>query len=348
MIAVDFFCGGGGLTRGLLNTGIDVLGGIDNCPEYKETYEKNNSCKFVRMDIQDVTKDIFLQEFPEIVGNESNLLLTGCAPCQPFSSQRREKTRHQDTNLLLEFGRLVDLIKPAYIFVENVPGLEKKGKEVLDAFLQVLQENRYLYSYRVVNAKNYGVPQNRSRLVIIASRTFQPHIPEGKFGKNGVPFRTVREAIEDYPPIEAGEIHEAVPNHEASPLSDLNIRRIKATPHSGGNRLDWPPDLVLECHRKGHTGHTDVYGRMDWDKEAPTLTSKCFSLSNGRYGHPDQDRAISLREAAALQSFDDGYVFFGNKTSIGRQIGNAVPVKMAEVLANYILHNAANAQLKEK
>jgi len=348
MIVIDFFCGGGGLTRGLINAGMIVLGGYDNCQDYKETYEKNNGCKFVSMDIRSVTKVQIYREFPEIKGNEDNLLLSGCAPCQPFSSQRRSENEHADVNLLIEFGRIVDTIKPAHILVENVPGLLGKGKTVIDYFISILDKNGYFYDYRIVNAKDYGVPQNRRRLVVIASRFFQPIIPAGMYGKGGLPYVTVRDAIAHYPPIKAGESHTTIPNHVASSLSKMNLKRIKATPHSGGDRRSWPLELVLKCHKNGHAGHTDVYGRMDWDKEAPTLTAKCYSLSNGRYGHPEQNRAISLREAAALQSFGDNYVFYGSSiVSIGKQIGNAVPVKMAEELAKYIRRNAKNTQLKE-
>jgi DNA (cytosine-5)-methyltransferase 1 len=347
MIAIDFFCGGGGLTRGLINAGITVFGGYDSCQDYKETYENNNSCKFVSMDIRNVTKKQIYQDFPDIKGNEDNLLLSGCAPCQPFSSQRRSKTEHADINLLIEFGRIINNNKPAHILVENVPGLLKKGKTVFNDFISILDNNGYFYAYRIINAKDYGVPQNRKRLVVIASRFFQPIIPKGKYGTDRFSYVTVRDAIAHYPSIKAGESDNAIPNHVASSLSEMNLKRIEATPHSGGDRRSWPQELVLECHKNGHTGHTDVYGRMDWDKTAPTLTSKCYSLSNGRFGHPEQNRAISLREAAALQSFNDSYVFNGNIASIGKQIGNAVPVKMAEELAKYILRSAKDNQSKE-
>jgi len=347
MIAIDFFCGGGGLTRGLINAGIEVLGGYDSCPDYKKTYENNNGVKFICKDVRDLKKKDIYKSYPQIKGNEDNLLLCGCAPCQPFSSQRHTNTIHKDINLLVEFGKIVDAIKPAHIFVENVPGIQKRGKRVLDQFISVLGENKYFYAYKVINAKNYGVPQNRQRFVLIASRSFQPIIPEGNYGTKENPYRTVKDAISKYPAIEAGTSDDSIPNHQAVSLSELNLERIRSTPHSGGDRRSWPRELILTCHSNGHTGHTDVYGRMDWNKVAPTLTARCYSLSNGRYGHPTQDRAISLREAAALQSFDDGYIFFGNLTSIGKQIGNAVPVKMAETLAKYILRSAQKAMLHE-
>jgi DNA (cytosine-5)-methyltransferase 1 len=347
MIAIDFFCGGGGLTKGLTNVGISVLGGYDNCQDYKETYETNNKCKFICRDIRAVDKTAVYEDFPEIVGNEDDLLLSGCAPCQPFSSQRRSKKEHVDINLLTEFGRIVASILPAHIIVENVPGLRGKGEKVLQSFLDTLSQIGYFYAYRVVNAKDYGVPQNRNRLVIIASRFFQPIMPEGAYGPGKFPYATVRDAIMNFPHIAAGAISESVPNHVASSLSELNMERIEATPVSGGDRRSWPSHLILECHKTGYSGHTDVYGRMDWEKVSPTLTAKCYSLSNGRYGHPEQNRAISLREAAAIQTFPDDYVFYGNTMSIGKQIGNAVPVRLAEELAKYIIRMSTNCKLEE-
>ena len=347
MIAIDFFCGGGGLTSGLIGAGISVLGGYDSCPDYKDTYEKNNKAKFICADIRNVNAEKIYGEFPAIKGKEDQLLFSGCAPCQPFSSQRHAKTVHKDVNLLVEFGRIVEAIKPAHVFVENVPGIRGKGKQVIDSFIYEKEKSGYLYDYKVVNAKDYGVPQNRQRFVLIASRFFKPTIPEGTFGAGKTPYRTVRDAIAKFPEISAGGHNDSVPNHQASALSALNLERIQHTPHSGGDRRSWPPRLILKCHNNGHTGHTDVYGRMDWDKVAPTLTARCYSLSNGRYGHPTQNRAISLREAAALQSFSDEYVFYGTFVSIGRQIGNAVPVKMAEVMGKYIVRSAKNAMLSE-
>lgn len=342
LIAIDFFCGGGGITKGLSDAGIKVLGGIDISPDLKRTYEENNHNKFVNFDIRTISGSDIYKEFPEIEGNEDNLLLAGCAPCQPFSKQRRANTEHVDKDLLTEFGRIVKDVLPAHLLIENVPGLMKKGHSVLENFLKILDECNYSYDYKVVNANDYGVPQKRKRLVIIASRLFIPKIPDGEYGPNKSgkkPYVTVRDAILRYPPIQAGESADGVPNHSAACLNDKNLTRIRATPHDGGDRRSWSSELVLDCH-KGKPGHTDVYGRMAWDDVAPTLTSRCASLSNGRYGHPEQDRAISLREAAALQTFPDNYIFYGNNVSVGKQIGNAVPVKLAEVFGEYILSNS--------
>lgn len=189
----------------------------------------------------------------------------------------------------------------------------------------------------VLDAKDFGVPQRRRRYVLIAVRGKPAKLPEPAFGPGLQDYVTVRDAISHYPPIRAGELNRLVPNHEAAAISEINLQRLMSTPHDGGDRRAWPPQLLLDCHKGDHDGHTDVYGRMRWDKPAPTLTGKCHSISNGRYGHPSQDRAISLREAASLQTFSDSYVFHGLKEHIARMIGNAVPVKFGEALGRHIL-----------
>jgi DNA (cytosine-5)-methyltransferase 1 len=339
MNALDFFCGGGGVTRGLLNAGIDVIFGLDNNPACQQTYINNNHIPYLCRNILNVTAESLIEDFPILADND-NLLIVGCAPCQPFSSQRKSPDEHTARNLLDEFGKVVRGLFPAHILIENVPLIKRRGLDVLQRFLDILEELGYLYDYAIVNAKDYGVPQNRKRYVLIASRIFEPHIPAPTHGEGLIPYVTVRNAIEGYPPIAAGERHETIPNHVASNISDLNLERLMATPHNGGDRRDWPRNLWLSCHNN-YDGHTDVYGRMFWDRVSPTLTSKCFSISNGRYGHPEQNRAISLREAATLQSFTDDYIFYGSSQEIGRQIGNAVPVALAQAMGTYILemHN---------
>ncbi len=342
MIAVDFFCGGGGMTRGLIDAGIDVLAGIDSNPNCRETYENNNKNFYLEGDICELSPQNLIDKFPQIENSE-NVLLVGCAPCQPFSILRREEfddngnaIPHKSVNLLVEFGRFVKALHPAHVLVENVPGLKGKGQDVLSNFKHMLAEEGYEFDEKIIYAKDYGVPQNRRRYVLIASRVFQPKIPKAQYGKNLLPYKTVRETIGKYPAIKAGEEDNRYFNHKAANLKPILQKRISVTPHDGGSRTDWPEELVLNCH-KTFKGHTDVYGRMKWDEPSPTLTVKCFSLSNGRFGHPEQDRAISLREAAALQTFPDDYIFYGSMQEIGRQIGNAVPVLLAKTLGEYII-----------
>lgn len=355
MFAIDFFCGGGGMTRGLMDADIYVLAGIDSNPDCRETYETNNHNEYIQCDICELTPEQLTEKFPQL-NNSDEVMLVGCAPCQPFSILRRKEydengnaIPHKAVNLLMEFGRFVKALKPAHVMVENVPGLKGKGSDVLDVFKQMLEKEGYQWDERVLYAKDYGVPQNRRRYVLIASRLFKPEIPKPTYGnKPGLmPYTTVRQTIAKYPAISAGESHKTVPNHRCANLSELLLKRIKATPHDGGSRTDWPGYLVLKCHQS-FKGHTDVYGRMKWDEPSPTLTVKCFSLSNGRFGHPEQDRAISLREAAALQSFDDDYVFFGSIQEIGRQIGNAVPVLLAKVMGDYVLMEHSKCKLNNK
>ena len=242
-----------------------------------------------------------------------------------------------------DFEQMAKVLQSAHILVENVPGLQDRGRDVFNRFLNLIREAGYNVCFDVVNAKNYGVPQNRRRLILIASRLFQPVIPPITHGEGDglLPYVTVRNAIGRFPAIRAGEECAAVPNHRAANLQPINLQRLAQTPHDGGDRHQWPQNLILPCHANG--GYTDVYGRMHWDQVSPTLTSKCYSLSNGRFGHPEQDRAISLREAASIQTFRDDYIFYGNLMEIGRQIGNAVPVLLAQNLGAYILqeHNRA-------
>lgn len=339
MRAIDFFCGAGGLTKGLQLAGIDVVAGIDLDEFCKETYDRNNSpSRFIKADIREISYEVLAEIVPEIFYDRENILFAGCAPCQSFSRQRKSKTIRPDATVLCEFGRLVGAFLPGYVLVENVPGITKpSGASTFKEFLSLLEENGYDYAWNILDAKFYGVPQSRNRLVLIASRITKPSLPESTHGKDGKPFQTVRDAIERFPPIRAGEVHLKVANHVAMDLSPINLERLRHTPPNGGSRDSWPEHLVLKCHRNGYGGHPDVYGRLHWDRPAPTMTGKCHSLSNGRYGHPVQDRAISLREAAAIQTFPDNYDFYGLVGKVAQQIGNAVPVQLGKVLGSHIL-----------
>ncbi len=340
MKAWDFFCGAGGLTRGLLDAGIEVIAGVDRDGRCRSTYERNNPrVRFVKADIRELEpKDLGLECRTK---RSDEILFAGCAPCQPFSPQRKKNARRHDATLLGQFGRLVEAVLPECVLIENVPGLARvPGFSTFRRFRRMLTENDYGYIFAVLDAKCYGVPQNRRRLILLATRRRQPSLPEPKYGEQLLPFRTVKQAISHFPAIAAGKRDLEVPNHVAASISELNLERLRMTPHNGGDRRAWPEHLRLACHKGNYEGHTDVYGRMRWDSPAPALTGRCHSISNGRYGHPTQDRAISLREAAALQSFPDGYQFFGSNTHIAMQIGNAVPVRLAEQIGKHILMNA--------
>jgi DNA (cytosine-5)-methyltransferase 1 len=340
IVAVDLFCGAGGLTRGLLDAGIEVKKGFDNVPKLKDTFEKNNpGAEFFCRDISDLTGEEVLEGIDR---NEVFLLLAGCAPCQPFSSLLRDgKKRDVRKNLLIQFGRLISEIRPDFVFVENVPGLKNgKGKRIFKQFENILTKEGYFFVSDMLDAKNYGIPQKRRRLVLLASLHCEISIPTGAHGrgKDKLPYVTVREAISKYPRIKAGGADKIVANHITRSLREINLERLRHIRKNGGTRHDLPERLKLDCH-KNHDGHTDVYGRMKWDQYAPALTCKCTSISNGRFGHPSQLRGISIREAAALQTFKDDYVFYGNSlTDNTKWVGNAVPPLFARKIIEPIVN----------
>lgn len=339
MRAIDFFCGAGGLTRGLLDAGISVVAGIDSDERCRRTYEVNNEgAQFVKKDIREVT----LAELKRLADVESfgEVLFAGCAPCSPFSQKRTAPEPSNDLTLLMEFGKIVARAKPGYVLIENVPGMASvPGYSTFRRFVRLLENNGYKNRIirEVLDAKRYGIPQTRRRLVLIATRRGTPSLPKPRYGTNGRPFRTVRQTIARFPVLRAGYEHTTIKNHVASVVTPINVERLIATPEDGGDRRDWPRRLRLACHARGYEGHTDAYGRMWWDAPAPTLTGRCHSISNGRYAHPAQRRGISLREAAALQTFRDSYEFFGPHNHIALQIGNAVPVRLGKELGKHIL-----------
>jgi len=339
--AFDFFCGCGGTSRGFKNAGIDIAFALDIDPDVKNTFILNfpetifchkSITKLIASDLQPVIDE----------HKDSYKLFCGCAPCQPFTKQNTESPK-RDTrkSLLTQFGTIIEEYKPDFIFVENVPGLQKAPKYrrgPLPEFKSLLERIGYYITYGVIAAQDYGTPQLRRRFVLLASKHGEISIPCTTHGKNGEnPYKTVRDAIADLPAIGAGETCKdpLLLNHRAAKLSKLNMKRIKASNHDGGGRNNWPKSLWPDCYtrinEKGetHSGHTDCYGRLWWDKPATGLTTRCISYSNGRFGHPEQDRAISVREAARLQGFDDDFEFTGNLNSMAKQIGNAVPVDLA-------------------
>jgi len=346
--ALDFFCGAGGLTRGLLDAGIDVVAGVDADESCRQTYEENNEpSTFHTYDIRKLGVAQIKTFASDAMVSPDDLLLAACAPCQAFSQQRKSERVRLDATLLTEFGRLVQEIKPGWVLVENVPGIMRvPGFSTYRRFLKMLDDCEYEYDVAPLNAKYYGVPQNRVRMVLVASRLCPISLPERTHGIKGQDLATVRETIKHFPAIGPGEKDPDIPNHRTSDLTPINVKRIKATPRNGGDRRSWPKKLWLDCHLKDYEGHTDVYGRLYWDQPAPTLTGKCNSLSNGRYGHPTQDRAISLREAAALQSFHDKYEFFGVLRTVAQHIGNAVPPRLGKVLGEHFVHKAMELETK--
>lgn len=341
IVALDVFCGAGGVTFGLRKSGIKVAVGVDRNEDCRFTYTQNNpASQFIREDIRKLSAKT-LMSYAGGLSPDDFLLLTACAPCQPFSSQNRYRNNGDDRAVLRHVERLVRELRPDFLFIENVPGLRKVGG--FSAFRRLrsaLKSLHYKVRFDVVDAAWHGVPQHRNRLVLTASQYGAAPWAEQSHGNKPDMARyvTVRDVIAGYPPIEAGQAHATVPNHMTAQIASQNLDRLKATRPDGGSRGEWSSELVLECH-KTHDGHPDVYGRLRWDAPAPTLTTKCTSISNGRYGHPEQHRAISVREAAALQGFDDSYVFYGGIRELTRQIGNAVPPILAEKFgAAFVTH----------
>ena len=328
IVAVDLFCGAGGLTNGLVRAGIRVVRGIDSDISARDTYERNNlDSEFVHGDIRHIGAAALLGGI-DLGGSE--LMLAGCAPCQPFSRHVADSKGDRRRSLMARFAALVREIRPDHVLAENVPLFV--GSASHKRMIRALKECGYSYDDDVVDAADYGVPQHRRRYVLLASRKIPVSLPAPTHGPSAESeWRTVRDAIAAYPAVAHGKSHDGVPNHTASGLSEKNARRMSLTPWNGGSRMD-VRGMTLKCHR-GHNGHSDVYGRMKWDRPAPTLTCRCNSISNGRFAHPDQDRGMTIREAAAIQTFPDDYVFHG--TTMERNaahVGNAVPILMAERL----------------
>lgn len=336
MRVIDFFCGCGGASKGFELAGFDIALGIDFDKNAADSYKANfPSTEFIHDDIRNIKVKHIAEKIPD--WKESDLVFCACAPCQPFSSQN--KNRHSGDkrrSLLSETKRFIRAFRPAYIFIENVPGIQNVKLEENGPFadyLHFLSRFGYQYEYRVVSSEFYGVPQQRKRLVVLARLNGQPIFPTPTHGIAGRPFTTVRDFISGLPPLQAGEIDPNDPLHAAAIIKPHNIERLIHTPE-GGDRRDWPDVLWLKCHQT-YDGHTDVYGRMSWDAPCKTLTTKCTSISNGRFGHPDttQHRAITFREAALLQTFPISFQFKGNRVSKSKQIGNAVPVLLAQRFA---------------
>jgi len=339
---IDLFCGVGGLTHGFILEGLPVSAGVDLDPACRFPYEANNGAKFFQRDISKVTAS----DLAKLFGDVDTKILAGCAPCQPFSTYaQRYQLGGKDGRwgLLYEFTRLVKTSRPDVITMENVPTVAKH--KVFNDFVNALRRLGYKVWFDVVDSSQYGVPQTRRRMVLLASRLGEIKMVDPLITKP----KTVRQAIGRLRALNAGESAPRDKLHTCCTLSEKNLNRIRVS-KPGGTWRDWPKRLIAECHR-AESGRTypGVYGRMEWDKPAPTMTTQCYGFGNGRFGHPEQDRAISLREAAIIQSFPRDYAFIPkdgevNFTVLGRLIGNAVPVELSRAIARSInAHLAAIA-----
>ena len=340
--AVDLFCGVGGLTYGLEQAGIKVNAGIDIDETCKYAYEQNNGADFICKDIGSVTGEYLSSLYPE--GDIK--LLVGCAPCQPFSPHSyKNKDRESDEKwgLLTDMQKLVVDIEPEIVSMENVPRIQHET--VFTDFVDTLNALKYQVHHEVVYCPDYGVPQKRRRLVLIAS-TFgkialspKTHASDGQNGLK--PYRTVKDTIDELPAITDGQVCDKDSLHWTRKLAEINKNRLKQS-QPGGTWLDWDPELRAPCHQK-QSGQTykSVYARMEWDQPAPTITTQFYNFGTGRFGHPDQDRALSLREGALLQTFPQDYDFIdpsvpASITRLGVHIGNAVPVQLATVIGQSV------------
>lgn len=341
---IDLFSGCGGVTQGFKNQGFEVLAAVEWDSIVAQTYRLNHpEVKMYAEDIREVD--------PRQVLNQCNLkreqltVLSVCAPCQPFSRQNRNSGQDQRTKLVLEMLRFVAVLRPQFAIMENVPGLAKDpNKAILDKLITSLTKNLgyHILTPQVVDAVNYGVPQFRKRLILLCSRdNIQLQIPEvthisprNTIGEEIPIWLTVEDAFQGISELAAGQENKHDSLHRARKHTQLNIERLRHIPHNGGSRNSLPEHLQLACH-KGKNGYNDVYGRLDFRCPANTLTTGCTNFTKGRFAHPTADRAITPREAARLQTFPDTYQFFGNYEQISAQIGNAVPVQLAEIFAGY-------------
>lgn len=340
--AVDFFCGCGGMTYGLRLSGIEVLAGVDLNIECKETYETNNKgAKFIKADIKKL-KSNYLSKKLNVEINDDNMIFVGCSPCQYYTIINTNKEKSKlSKDLLLDFMRFVRYYKPGYVLVENVPGILTNKESIFETFKTKLSRMGYEIKYDVINMSYYGVPQSRKRFSLIASRV-------NKF--INLPKQDSKQSLlKDYigeengfDKIEAGHKDDTDFMHTVPNLSEINLRRLEKTRKDGGDRLQWKNDkeLQLKCFEGKDNSFKDTFGRMWWNRPAPTITTKFFSISNGRFAHPEENRPLSLREGATIQTFPKNYIFKTKSIyTTAKLIGNAVPPEYARRLG-YIIINS--------
>lgn len=362
--AIDLFSGCGGVSCGLTNSGFTVTGAVEIDKDAARIYKNYYKLK----DVNVIVDDIFNVDGFDLLKNskikiDDLYLLAGCPPCQNFSSQNRDgklKSEEEKEALLMQYLRIIKQVYPPFILLENVAGIKSpSNKKILEKFIKELKNEHSLNACKkyhvicdILNTANYGVPQRRRRFVLHAVRQDMYEILKNKGVEVCLPAKThsengqkglkkwisVWDVISDLPPIKAGEHFntKTIKNHSCANLSDINIKRMQVIRANGGSRDALPEFLKLKCH-KNYSGHKDVYGIIDPNLPAPTMTGGCLSYSKGRFGHPYQNRALSIREAARIQTFPDDFEFDDCTTKSALQIGNAVPVKFVEVSGKHIL-----------
>lgn len=330
--AIDLFCGSGAVTLGLKQAGFQVVGAVDLAPKACLTYKANHpEVNLIEEDIVNLDPSCF----DHVVKDRLDLLVV-CAPCQPFSSQNRKRSNEDPRrDLVSESLKFIDRFEPEIVFLENVPGLA--ATSIFSSYTQELQSRGYHVSVPLkLDASQLGVAQRRYRMVLLASKRIDVSVlsvfPEQ-------PKKTVRDLISDLPVPPIGKTSSLTDTlHFSRKHTELNLRRLSHIPKNGGSRYSLPAELQLKCHQNKKNGSfSDVYGRMKWDDVAPTLTTGCTDITRGRFAHPEQNRGMTLREAARLQSFPDSYTFLGNAGQIATQIGNAVPPEMMKTIATKLI-----------
>lgn len=337
--AVDFFSGAGGLTHGLIQSGIKVIAGIDIDKSCQETYERNNQgAIFLHRDMtiyspQELEKELKIKK------NDSKLVFAGCAPCQFWSLLPSVRTESKKTkDLILYFQLFVKYFKPGFVIVENVPGFHSKENSPIKEFISCLEQEHYDCEYNVLDMSYFGIPQSRKRFTLLASRVSKVLLP--KPSNKRICVANVIGKENGFKEVKAGYKDNSVFLHSVAGLSEKSIKRLELTPKNGGDRRNWQnkKSLQVDCFIDDNRKFHDSYARMWWDRPAPTITTKFFSVSNGRFSHPEENRALSLREGATLQTFPKDYIFIGNTiASIARMIGNAVPPAFAKILGEQII-----------
>lgn len=347
--AVDFFCGGGGMSFGMQEAGINILAGIDHEIACKQTYETNvTNSKFIHADVFEL-QEADLEKELQLEKDDDNLILIGCSPCQFWSIINTDKNKSQKSkSLLVEFERFVKYFNPGYVVVENVPGVLRRKKESgLESFINWLELHNYNVHFEIHNTCDFGVPQSRKRFTLIASRVGSQYV----FPKKAKQQKTVADVLgvqNGFPKIKAGNKDSTEFLHSVANIEPITLKRLKKVAINGGDRLGFAndPELQLSCFAGKDNSFKDTFGRLWWDRPSPTITTKFYSVSNGRFVHPEENRALSLREGATLQSFPKSYKFYGSShASIARQIGNAVPPEYAKCIGLAIIENSDNGKL---
>jgi DNA (cytosine-5)-methyltransferase 1 len=336
---VDSFSGAGGLSLGLSEAGFEILLSFDIDKRCVETLQSNTKYFTHHILCEDIKNMLDGRLLNTINLKQGELfLLAGGPPCQGFSVQRIGKDTDSRNELVLFYGKLVDEVRPMFFVMENVSGIQgKRGRKILSELIEKMESIGYQVHKQLINAEDYMVPQRRKRIILVGER-----VDIGStyvFPKPINEKRTVRDTIEFLPPPpEDGKPHPDFPLHRRDRLSEKNLKRIKAL-KQGQGRDYLPKEMLADCHKVDSAviGHRNVYGRMSWDDVAPTITARFDSFTRGLFGHPDQPRSISLCEGALLQTFPLDFAFKGSKIEIARQIGNAVPPRLAKTIGDSII-----------